>query len=262
MKRYLIAGVVLLALALGALSASSAQARPRPFPEVSFSPASFDYGATAVGRTRSMDFKLSVVTGQGSLGPFTTSLSGSSAFSITADKCNGKRISTNKSCTITVSYTPTAVGSDTGTLTASATGVTGASVSLSGSGFTNTQPTSDSASVTTAVGTAKTISLSGSDPDGDFLAFAIASNPTHGTLSAVTTGECAILLGGPSTCYGSVTYTPTAGYSGSDSFTFTVNDGLATSAAATVSITVGPSRSSSAPGTRPGQTDRRTRAHR
>ncbi len=37
-----------------------------------------------------------------------------------------------------------------------------------------------------------------------------------------------------------VTYTPHAGFSGSDAFTFTVNDGLGTSAAATVSITVMP----------------------
>ena len=35
-----------------------------------------------------------------------------------------------------------------------------------------------------------------------------------------------------------MTYTPTANYNGSDSFTFTVSDGSATSSAATVSITV------------------------
>ena len=39
-------------------------------------------------------------------------------------------------------------------------------------------------------------------------------------------------------CTASVTYTPNANYSGADSFTFTVNDGTATSTAATVSITI------------------------
>ena len=37
---------------------------------------------------------------------------------------------------------------------------------------------------------------------------------------------------------GKVTYTPTAGYSGTDSFTYTVSDGKGGSASASVAVTV------------------------
>jgi hypothetical protein len=65
--------------------------------------------------------------------------------------------------------------------------------------------------------------LAGSDPDGDVLSFFVAAPPAHGTLSGSGANR---------------TYTPDAGYFGVDSFTFTVNDGQAISAPATVSITV------------------------
>jgi hypothetical protein len=67
------------------------------------------------------------------------------------------------------------------------------------------------------------ITLAGTDPDGDALTAAVASNPSHGTLSVVG---------------GVLTYTSAAGYIGPDSFTFRVNDGTCTSAPATVLINV------------------------
>jgi large repetitive protein len=87
----------------------------------------------------------------------------------------------------------------------------------------NDAPTATAQSVTTNQNTAKAITLSGSDVEGSALTYAIASNPSHGALSGSGANR---------------TYTPTTGYSGSDSFTFTVNDGSLTSSAATVSITV------------------------
>ena len=128
-----------------------------------------------------------------------------------------------------VTYTPSAgyAGSDSfkftvsnGTNTSSA-----ATVTLTVAAGT---PTANGQSVTTNQDTAKAITLTGSDPDvpAKPLTYAIATNPTHGTLS------------GFSSTTGSVTYTPTASYVGSDSFTFTVNNGTNTSAPATVSITV------------------------
>ena len=77
--------------------------------------------------------------------------------------------------------------------------------------------------MTTAEDTPVVVTMSGTDVDGDPLAFAIVSQPTHGTLSGSGASR---------------TYSPAANFNGSDSFTFTVNDGLATSAPATVSITV------------------------
>lgn len=89
---------------------------------------------------------------------------------------------------------------------------------------TNSPPVATAQSVTLDEDDSQVITLAGTDANGDPLTFAIATNPTNGTLSAVTGAT--------------VTYTPTANYNGTDSFTFTANDGLATSAAATVSITV------------------------
>ncbi|PYQ71262.1 MAG: hypothetical protein DMG01_26015, partial [Acidobacteria bacterium] len=78
-------------------------------------------------------------------------------------------------------------------------------------------------SVTTAEDTAKAITLTASDVDGDTLTYSIVSGPSHGSLSGAAPN---------------VTYTPAANYNGPDSFTFKANDGTADSAAATVSITV------------------------
>ena len=67
------------------------------------------------------------------------------------------------------------------------------------------------------------ITLTGSDPQDDPLTFAVATQPAHGTL----TGTAPDLL-----------YTPNANFYGTDSFTFTATDGVTTSPAATISITV------------------------
>lgn len=68
-------------------------------------------------------------------------------------------------------------------------------------------------------------SLAGSDPDGDSINFLITGNPTHGKLTGT----------GPN-----LTYTPTSNFSGSDSFTFKVTDGVLDSADSTVVIIVNP----------------------
>ncbi len=90
------------------------------------------------------------------------------------------------------------------------------------------RPTANNQSVSVAHNTAKAITLTGSDPNSPprSLTYAIATNPTNGTLSGFNAAT------------GSVTYTPTAGYHGSDTFTFTVNNGVLTSSAATVTLTV------------------------
>ena len=87
----------------------------------------------------------------------------------------------------------------------------------------NQPPVATSQSVSLHQDATKLITLTGSDPDGDTLTYHQASAPAHGTLS------------GPAA---TPTYTPSAGYTGSDSFTFTVNDGHADSPPATVSLTV------------------------
>jgi VCBS repeat-containing protein len=82
--------------------------------------------------------------------------------------------------------------------------------------------------LTTDEDTAGSGILVGTDIDGDDLTYTIATDPTHGdvVLDDATTGD--------------YTYTPDADYNGSDSFTFTVNDGTGDSAPATITVTVNP----------------------
>lgn len=88
---------------------------------------------------------------------------------------------------------------------------------------TNHTPVADNQSVSVNQGVAKPVTLVASDADSNSLTYSIVSQPAHGTLSGTAPN---------------LTYTPTASYSGSDSFTFKVYDGVAYSNVATVSITV------------------------
>jgi VCBS repeat-containing protein len=89
----------------------------------------------------------------------------------------------------------------------------------------NDAPSAIAQSVSTTQDTPVSGVLSGTDPEGDTLSFATSSNPQHGTLTI-------------NTSTGAFTYTPDAGYTGSDLFSFTTTDGALTSAAADVTITV------------------------
>jgi VCBS repeat-containing protein len=88
----------------------------------------------------------------------------------------------------------------------------------------NDAPVGTAVSITTDEDTVKTGTLAGTDVEGDALTFGKVSNPSHGTVTIASDG--------------SYTYTPTANYNGTDSFTFKVNDGTVDSVDATVSITV------------------------
>ncbi|HOX39217.1 MAG TPA: Ig-like domain-containing protein [Candidatus Brocadiia bacterium] len=87
-----------------------------------------------------------------------------------------------------------------------------------------TPPVASAQNVYTNEDNASSITLFGSDADGDVLTYAITSQPLNGTLTG--SGN-------------EWTYTPAPDFSGSDQFRFTVNDGLFTSAAAAVTIVIG-----------------------
>lgn len=89
---------------------------------------------------------------------------------------------------------------------------------------TNTPPVAIAQSVTMDAGTSKSITLTGSDAEPNTtLSYAIVTQPSHGQLTGTPPN---------------VTYTPAFGHTGSDSFSFKVNDGLVDSQSAAVSITV------------------------
>jgi sugar lactone lactonase YvrE len=91
-----------------------------------------------------------------------------------------------------------------------------------------TGPVCRATRVTTPFQTAAPATLSCSDPDGDQFTPSIESNPAHGVLSPFDQAA------------GVVTYFPTAGYAGLDSFTFSASDGTNTSAPATTTLSVSP----------------------
>jgi len=87
----------------------------------------------------------------------------------------------------------------------------------------NDAPVATAQSVTTVEDTPISITLSGTDVEGADLTFTISADPSNGTISGIAPN---------------LTYTPTQDFTGSDNFSFTVNDGSLTSEVATVSITV------------------------
>ncbi|MDX1744908.1 MAG: Ig-like domain-containing protein, partial [Halobacteriales archaeon] len=93
----------------------------------------------------------------------------------------------------------------------------------------NHPPTADARTISVTEDSATPISLTGSDPDGDALAFTVTGGPEHGTLSGGETIDASTYR---------ITYTPDTGYTGSDAFTFTVHDGELESEPAEVAITV------------------------
>jgi Cadherin domain/Bacterial Ig domain/Bacterial cadherin-like domain len=111
---------------------------------------------------------------------------------------------------------------------------------LSGYTATNEPPVAAAGSASTNEDTASgPITLSASDPNGDPIAFSIASGPAHGTLSAISAAACPSTAPAAHTCTATVVYTPAVNYNGPDSFTYIATDTFAAaSAPATVSITV------------------------
>ncbi len=89
----------------------------------------------------------------------------------------------------------------------------------------NDAPVAFDQSVSTGYETPAAITLTMTDVDGDNVTWVVLTQSSHGVLSGTAPN---------------LTYTPARGFTGSDSFTFKVNDGSVDSNIATVTITVGP----------------------
>lgn len=130
-----------------------------------------------------------------------------------------------------VSYTPPAVvaAGTTTTFTYTISDGNGGSdvatvtVTLSANGEVNTPPVAVDDTATTGYGSPVAINvlLNDSDPDGDALSVSGLTGPLHGSLSAIG---------------GVVTYTPDAGFSGTDTFTYQLSDGKGGTDTATVTV--------------------------
>jgi 2',3'-cyclic-nucleotide 2'-phosphodiesterase (5'-nucleotidase family) len=88
----------------------------------------------------------------------------------------------------------------------------------------NDAPTAADAAFTTAAGSAVSGTLGASDADGDALTFRAITAPTRGAVTVAANGA--------------FTYTPAAGASGADTFTFRANDGVLDSGLGTVTVTI------------------------
>ncbi|HEX2123486.1 MAG TPA: Ig-like domain-containing protein, partial [Thermoanaerobaculia bacterium] len=95
----------------------------------------------------------------------------------------------------------------------------------------NTPPVANDASASTNEDTTVTITLSGTDADGDSLTFSIVSGPSNGALGP-------IIQTGPTTA--TVDYTPNLDYNGGDGFVYRANDGNGGTDDANVTITIAP----------------------
>ena len=90
----------------------------------------------------------------------------------------------------------------------------------------NDSPYASNSTVTTSEDTPVTLTLSGGDPDGDPVTYAITQGPAHGTVD--------------DTGLPTVVFTPTANWNGSDSLTFRVTDAGQATYTATVTLNVTP----------------------
>jgi Big-like domain-containing protein len=90
----------------------------------------------------------------------------------------------------------------------------------------NRAPSANNLTITATAGVVFNGQLQGSDPDGDTLTYVIVSQPSKGSLTLGASGT--------------FIYTPNAAATGSDSFTYKVNDGNLDSNIATAGVTIQP----------------------
>ena len=87
----------------------------------------------------------------------------------------------------------------------------------------NDAPVATARSLSTTPGTAVAVTLAGTDAENSALTYVVVTQPANGSLSGTAPN---------------LTYTPSSGFTGNDSFTYRVNDGALNSSVVTVAINV------------------------
>ena len=103
----------------------------------------------------------------------------------------------------------------------------------------NDAPLAHGQTVVTNEDTPATIVLNATDIDSQSLIFSIVTNPSKGTLAAISAPTC-VANGTGVTCNATAVYVPTTDQSGADTFAFKVNDGNLDSNVAVVGILISP----------------------
>ncbi|MBU6508965.1 MAG: cadherin-like domain-containing protein [Gammaproteobacteria bacterium] len=153
-------------------------------------------------------------------------LCGTPVFSVVTVPAHGS-VSITNTTTGAFTYTPAAgyIGSDSFTFQL-ANGLDTSGAATESITVADVAPTANNGSVSTTMNQPVSATLSATPGyAGQVLTYSVVTSPAHGSVSLTASS-------------GAFTYTPTSGYTGSDSFTFTVGDGTLTSAIATESITV------------------------
>jgi len=147
-------------------------------------------------------------------------------YTVTQPAAGTGTVSTGTTAARTFTPAPNFSGTTSFTFTVNDGGITStaATVSINVTPVSD-PPTANGQSVATVQSIPVNITLTGSDPDGGAVTFAVQSQPVNGILSGTAPN---------------LTYTPTGAFLGTDSFTFVTNDGTSNSALATVSISVNP----------------------
>ncbi|MGH8278144.1 MAG: Ig-like domain-containing protein [Gammaproteobacteria bacterium] len=190
--------------------------------------AAYVYGATAQAAPVATNGNL--ITAENSVGSGVLSATGTGplTFAIVTQPTSGTATLTN-AATGAFTYTPNSgfSGTDSFTFTASNSGGTSNTATESITVTPSASPVAENGSATGATGTVLSGTLQATDPiTGRTLTYIVVGQPSDGTL----------VLTGANT--GTFTYTPTAGFVGTDSFTFKVNDGFSTSNVATETLVV------------------------
>jgi putative cell wall-binding protein len=113
-----------------------------------------------------------------------------------------------------------------------------ASATVTADAAASSAPVALDRTASTTVDTPVEVTLQAGDVDDQPQTFSVVTGPSNGTVGLAAGPDCSS-SGGTRTCTIVATYTPTGGYTGTDTFTYRANDGTADSAEATVTIHVG-----------------------
>lgn len=203
----------------GALSAmATLTATSSPLGAITITPATHDFGRSTVGTATGGTTFTVTNTGGSTIGPMVVGVAGTNPtdFPIGSNTCAGTMLTAGGTCTVAVSFNPSAIGARDATLTANGTGASGAgSAALTGIGdtapmivVTPTAANFGSVATGTSLDLPFTVTNMGTATTGAIMAVVTGVSATQ--FSVVSVGTCSAPLAGGAMCTVTVRYSPTA----------------------------------------------------